>query len=238
MSAPVAGSTWERVGSTLTMAGWRYMLVSLPVLGFFLVRWLWIYLLWAGLLLRVSRFHLELTPTHPDRAGGLGFLGWGAATFALVLMAVSAVLSGGFAREIIHRGSSLDSLKYHVIIFVVLAVLILHLPLLAFTGKLARCRFRALLDFGTMVGRHDRAFDEKWVTLPAGEQAKLLGSPDASSLADIAQAYEHVERMQLIPFDKKALGVIVAAELIPMIPLIGTAIPLAEIFSKLGEFMV
>ena len=39
-------------------------------------------------------------------------------------------------------------------------------------------------------------------------------------------------------FDKKALIVLVLAALIPMIPLVGTAIPLLEILSKLGEFMV
>ena len=100
---------WERLGDAITPAGWWYILVSLPILVFFLLRWFWIFLLWAWFLFRVSRLELELTPTHPDRAGGLGFLGWGLACFALVLMAVSAVLSGSFAREILHRGSSLDS---------------------------------------------------------------------------------------------------------------------------------
>jgi len=57
-----------------------------------------------------SRLDLELTPTHPDRAGGLGALGWGIASFALVLMAISAVISGGLAYEIVHRGSSLNIL--------------------------------------------------------------------------------------------------------------------------------
>ena len=65
-----------------------------------------------------------------------------------------------------------------------------------------------------------------------------MGSPDVSSLADLGFAYEHVERMQFIPFDKKAVVVLALAALIPMIPLVGTAIPLAEILSKLGEFMV
>jgi hypothetical protein len=32
--------------------------------------------------------------------------------------------------------------------------------------------------------------------------------------------------------------VLLVAALIPMIPLVGTAIPLLEILSKLGEFMV
>ena len=231
-------STWERDGTTITLAGWWYILVSMPILLFFLLRWVWIFVLWAWFLFHVSRLDLELTATHPDRAGGLGFLGWGLASFALVLMAVSAVLSGSFAREIIHRGSSLDSLKYHVLVFVVLAIVILHAPLLAFAGKQARCRFRGLLDFGTLIWRHDRAFDEKWVKPLHSSQESLLGSADASSLAAIAAAFEHVDQMQLIPLDKKAAVVLVLAALIPMLPLIGTAIPLTEILSKLGEFMV
>jgi hypothetical protein len=231
-------STWERLGNTITPAGWWYILVSLPILAFLLIRWLWIFLLWAWLLFRVSRLDLELTPTHPDRAGGLGFLGWGLASFSLILMAVSASLSGSLAREILHRGSSLDSLKYHVIIFVVLAIVIVHAPLLAFAGKQLRCRFEGLLNFGALIWRHDRAFDEKWVKSLETSHQSLLGSPDAASLAELALAYEHVDRMQLIPFDKKALVVLVVATLIPMIPLVGTAIPLVEILSKLGEFMV
>jgi hypothetical protein len=231
-------STWERVGGTITPSGWWYIVVSLPILTFFLFRWVWIFFLWAWFLFRVSRLDLELTPTHPDRAGGLGFLGWGLASFSLVLMAVSAVLSGGFAREIIHRGSSLDSLKYHVIVFVVLAIVILHTPLLAFAGKQARCRFEGLLDFGSLIWRHDRAFDDKWVKSLDTNQVKILGSNDVSSLVNLGFAYEHVERMQLIPVDKKAVGVLILATLIPMIPLVGTAIPLKEILAKLGELMV
>jgi hypothetical protein len=231
-------TTWERVGTTTTFAGWWYALVSLPILVFLLLRWLWVFLLWGWFLYRVSRFDLKLTPTHPDHVGGLGALGWGLASFAIVLLAVSAVVSGGLAYEIVHRGSSLAELKYHVIVFVVLALAIIHAPLLAFSGRLARCRFRGLLDFGALIGRHDRAFDEKWVDRPDANPENLLGSPDVTSLASIATVFEHVDRMQFIPVDKKALAVLIVAALVPMIPLVGTAIPLTEILSKLAELMV
>jgi hypothetical protein len=233
----IADSTWERMGTAITAAGWWYILVSLPILVFLLLRWVWIFLLWAAFLFRVSRLDLELTPTHPDRAGGLGFLGWGLASFAVVLLAVSAVLSGSLAGEILFRGSSLGQLKYHVVVFVALSIAFLQAPLLVFSGRLGRCRFQALLDFGTLIGRHDRAFDERWIKARDAGRASLLGSPDVSSLADIGTVYEHVERMQLVPFDRKALGVLIAAALIPMIPLVGTAIPIQEILSKLGEFL-
>jgi hypothetical protein len=231
-------STWERAGTSITMAGWWYALISLPILFFLLFRWLWVFVLWASFLFRVSRIDLELTPTHPDRAGGLGFLGWGLVSFALVLMAVSAVMSGGFAYEIIHRGSSLANLKYHVIIFVVLAIVILHAPLLFFTPRLARCRIRGLFDFGSLIGTHDCAFDQKWFRSGAMNRDSLLGNPDVQSLAGIAQVYEHLDRMQLIPFDKKAVVVLLVSALIPMVPLLGTTVALSEILSMLGKAMV
>ena len=83
-------SSWERLASRTTPAGWWYMAVSLPFLYFFLLRWLWVFLVWAWFLYQTSRLDLELTPTHPDRTGGLGFIGWGLASFATVLMAVSS----------------------------------------------------------------------------------------------------------------------------------------------------
>ena len=104
-----------------------------------------------------------------------------------------------------------------------------------FTGRLARCRFRGLLDFGSLIGDHDRAFDEKWLK---SQGSSLLGSPDMGSLADMSPVYEQVERMQLLPWDKQALIVLVAAALIPMIPLLGTVTGLTEILSMLGKFVV
>jgi hypothetical protein len=234
----IRGTSWQREGTIITPAGWWYILVSLPILYYYLLCWFWVFVLWAGFLFRVSRLNLELTPTHPDRAGGLGFLGWGMASFAIILLAVSAVISGGLAREIIHGGSSLNSVKYHVILFVVLAIGVLYAPLLVFTGRLARCRFRGLLDFGTLIWIHDHDFDEKWIKTLGSKGDSLLGSRDATSLGAISRAYEHVDNMLLVPFDKKALMVLILAAVIPMIPLLGTELPFMDILKALGEFMV
>ncbi len=232
-------SSWERLGPSLTPAGWWYILVSLPVLFFFLLRWVWVFVVWSWFLFKVSRLDLELTATHPDRAGGLGFIAWGLASFSTILMAFAAVVSAAFADEILHKGESLNSLKYHAIVFLVTALVVLHAPLLAFSGKLTRCRFAGLLEFGALVWRHDQAFDEKWIkSRPGANQESLLGSQDVQSLADIATCYEHVDRMWPLPFDTKAFAVLVLAALLPMVPLLGTAIPLHEIFMKLGELLL
>jgi hypothetical protein len=235
-------SNWERLavaqGGAITWAGWWSILVCLPILVFLLLRWFWKTCAWAWFLFRVSRLELELTPTHPDRAGGLGFLAWGQASFAPVLAAVSAVLSGSFAGQVLYAGESMHRLKYHLMVFVVLSLGFLLAPLLVFSRKLAQCRFRAVLDFGMLIWRHDRAFDEKWVRAPATEQKGLLGCPDVSSLANIAAAFEHVERMRVVPLDHQAVIVLFLAAMVPMLPFVASTIPLTEILKELGVFMV
>ena len=44
--------------------------------------------------------------------------------------------------------------------------------------------------------------------------------------------------MLLMPFDKKASMVLVLAALLPMIPLLGTSVPLGDILKALGKFLV
>lgn len=64
-----------------------------------------------------------------------------------------------------------------------------------------------------------------------------MGSSDPLSLAALATTYEHIEEMRLIPIDKKAMLLIVISAIVPLLPLIGTEIPLPEVMSKLAEFL-
>jgi hypothetical protein len=235
-------SSWERLaaseGSRITVAGWWSILVALPILVFLLLRWFWRMCVWAWFLYRASGLELDLTPTHPDRAGGLGFLAWAQAGFAPVVAAVSSVLSGSLAGEVIYGGKSLGSLKYHVIVFVGLALAFVLAPLLVFFGKLARCRFQGVLDFRMLIWRHDRAFDEKWVRGSGPKDENILGNPDVSSLADISAAFEHVQRMRPIPLDSMAVLVLLLAAVVPLLPFLASTIPLTDILEDLGMFMV
>lgn len=231
-------SSWERQGDVITPAGWWYMIVGLPLLYFFLLRALWTFVLWVVFLFRVSFEELQLTASHPDHCGGMGFLGWGLASFVPTIIAFSTVMSAGFAFEIYHRGETLDSLKYHVIIYVLLIVIFVHLPVIPFASQLSRCRFRGLLEFSSLALRHDRAFDEKWIQQQSKTQEKVLGTPDAMSLIGIAGAYEHIQAMRIIPWDSRAVLTVAIAAAVPMVPLVGTEIPFRDIILKLCEFLV
>ena len=68
-----------------TLAGWWLGCVSLPIVQFILLRWYFRLLIWTRFLWQVSRIDLRLVPTHPDRAGGLGFLSTVTYAFAPLL---------------------------------------------------------------------------------------------------------------------------------------------------------
>jgi hypothetical protein len=92
-------------GMHITLAGWWYALVSIPIFQFLVYRWLWRLIIWARLLWRMSRLDLRLTPTHPDLAAGLGFLGIAPATFGIIPFALDSLL--GHSRERYHFQRSL-----------------------------------------------------------------------------------------------------------------------------------
>jgi len=59
----------------LTAAGYWLAFVSIPLFQFILFRWYMRLVLWFRLLWQISRLNLHLTAAHPDREGGIGFLG-------------------------------------------------------------------------------------------------------------------------------------------------------------------
>jgi hypothetical protein len=102
-----------------SLAGYWYAYVSIPVFQFLLLRWYFRIFIWARALWQVSRLDLHLVPTHPDRAGGLGFLGGSAAAFMPLLLAQGALLAGNIANHIFYAGKTLLDFKPEIVAVVV-----------------------------------------------------------------------------------------------------------------------
>ena len=119
-------------GSTLSLVGWWYGLVSLPVLQFLTLRWFFRLSVWARFLWQVSRLDLSLVPTHPDRVGGLGFLSNVLYAFIPLSAAFGAVLAGTLADRIFYAGAKLPDFKMQIAAAVILLVLLFTGPLLVF----------------------------------------------------------------------------------------------------------
>lgn len=216
----------------LTAAGWWYMLVSLPAFQFLFMRWIFRGVVWARVLAQVSRLPLRLVATHPDQSGGLAFVAIGQSGFAILVLAASASLSAVMADEVVYGGVPLESLYPSMAAFAVLATLIVLAPLATFAPKLSALKREALFAYAKLSSLHDSAFDRKWRRSEADPEA-LLGDPDASSLADLATGYERARALRPIPVNLPAVGPLLVAAALPMLPLIATKVPLKDILKGL-----
>ncbi len=217
----------------LTPAGYWYAFVSVPFFQFVLVRWYVRLMIWFRFLWQVSRLNLHLTPTHPDRAGGLGFLGRTAYAFGPILFAQGALLSGIIATQILFEGKSLLSFKVEAAGFVAFFVLFILGPLCVFTPPLLRAKRKGLGEYGMLASRYVQEFEGKWIRGGAPKGEELLGSGDVQSLADLGNSYATVQEMRVVPFGIRDMTPLVVASAAPLLPVLLTVFSLEELVTRL-----
>lgn len=238
-SISVHVGTWRVLatgsGFHITLAGWWYVIICIPLFQFLFFRWVWRLIIWTRLLWRVSRIDLQLVPTHADQAAGLGFLGIAPTTFGLIPFAVASVASSVIGKDIIYDGAQLAQFRAQIVGLVLFLVLISVGPLLVFSWKLAMTKRRGMLLYGALVDVHDRAFWDKWVETDKPDGEAIKGNPDPSSLADLGSGYERVRNMRLVPFDLRAVISVVITSTIPFTPLLLTVYPFNELMKKVAD---
>ena len=216
-----------------SLAGWWLSFVSLPLFQFLLVRWYFRLVIWARFLWRVSRIDLRLIPTHPDRAGGLGFLGAVAYAFAPVLLAQGVMMAGTIASKIFYAGATLPEFKVELIGLVAVMVFAILAPMLVFGPKLEAAKRAGLREYGTLAQRYVREFDGKWLRGGAPADEPFIGSADIQSLADLGNSYEVVKGMRFVPFTAQTVLQLAITTLVPVVPLMLTMISLEELLERL-----
>lgn len=226
----------------LTLPGYWYVFVSLPVFQFVLLRWYVRLFIWFQFLWRVSRFELRLLPAHPDRAGGLGFLGVGSYAFTPILFAQGAVLSGLIANRIFYQGQTLLNFKLNIVGFVAFFLVFILAPLLVFSPQLNDAKRRGLGEYGTLASTYVSEFQDKWLPdrdrkPPAAHNEELLGSGDIQSLADLGNSFGFVRDMRFVPFSLQDIARLAAATAIPLLPLLLTIMPLDELLTRLAKIV-
>jgi hypothetical protein len=230
-------ATWyatpSSTGTSLTIAGLWYGYVSLPLFQFLLCRWYFRVFIWARFLWQVSRIDLSLIPTHPDRLGGLGFLGTSAYAFMPLAAAHGAMLAGTLANRIFYNGADLRDFKAEIALMVLFVLILVCLPLLVFASQLAAARRRGMAEYGTLAERYVREFDAKWLRGGAAPDEPLIGSADIQSLADLSNSVEIVRSMSTVPVGRDAIVRTAIATLVPLLPLLLTIMPLEELLQKL-----
>ena len=219
----------------LLPAGWYYVFVSQLVYQFLVALSFWKWLLWCYFLFRLSRLNLRLVPTHPDRHGGIGFLGLSPMGIAPVMFAAAVAIGSNWRHQILAQGAHLASFKLEGAALLFIVLLIAIGPLVFFVPTLAKVRRQGLLDYGTLGQLHSTYFHVKWILNRTGHEEEFLSAPEVSTLTDYGSSYESIGKMQPFPVDKGAFISLALAVALPMLPVVLAEVPLAVVLKGLLE---
>jgi hypothetical protein len=213
------------------MAGNWLAFVSVPLFQFILLRWYVRFLIWFWFLLRVSHLKLHLPALHPDRAGGLGFLGETSLAFAPLLFAHSALLAGQIASRILYNGGTLLASELTIAGYVVFSIVAALAPLSSFTAKLIRAKLRGLEKYGAFASSYVMDFDQKWLQGKVNDEP-AMGSGDIQSLADLGNSFAAARAMRPMPIATDEIVLLVVVTVAPFLPLLLTIMPLDQLIMR------
>jgi hypothetical protein len=221
----------------VTFARVWYVLVSLPIVQFLIVRWLWHWCIWSYIVIRVSRLPLHMNASHPDHAGGIGFLSSPVTSFAGYVLALAATLSGAWGTQILDGHATLQSFVPTFILFVVVVLVVACAPLLGYTSHLYQARHRDIGANNRLALEFVRAFYGRWID-KLGKADDLAQWPDYTRLTDMGGSYESLVKIRLVPIGPRSVLSIWAAAVAPMLPLVATTMPLDKLLLDIGHALL
>jgi hypothetical protein len=210
-----------------------FSLVSRPLFVLALLAWIWRLGVLGWAFSRIARLDLSLAPTHPDRAGGLGFLERLPGGFAPLLLAITVPIAGRWGHDAAYHGLDVNSLRGPAVALVLLNVAIALAPMLAFAPRLRATRREALAKWGALLAEHGRLVERRWIRREPVADDALLAAPELGPVADTVALYETVRGMRAAPIARSSLVPPLVATVIPLLPVAATQIPLKEIAKKL-----
>jgi len=222
----------------LTLAGWWYAFVSLNLFRFVLLRWYYRIVIWYVFLFRVSRLSLDLNPLHPDRAGGIGFVGSSARALTPVLLAHTLAISGAIGGRILHENAKLPQFQTEIALVIGLLAVLVILPLTFFAVALENARRQGTREFGLLASQYVDGFRAKWLHGKPPEGEQLVGSADIQSLADLGNAYGVVQEMRMLPGNWQTVLRLAIVVALPFAPLLLTMFPFNELIGRVVGMLV
>jgi hypothetical protein len=222
----------------LSAAGRWYVFVSLPLLLLLVVGWLWRLVLWTRFLVLVARLDLAIVPEHPDRAGGMGFVGYSVRGFATVAAAFGAIVAGAVGNQVLHNGVQLPAMRYVIAGTAAACVVLFCAPLCVFAGRLAAERRRGLRHFGELATSFGLQFGREWFTGDSRVERATLERGDFSAATDLYQVVDRVQAMRFVPLDRVNVTMVAVASLVPFAPVALMAVPFDTLLTAVMGMLV
>lgn len=212
-------------------AGWWSLLVSAPLYFFLMFRWLWRLIVWTLLMRDIGKLPLQLVATHPDKAGGLGFLTIFPAMFLPLVFSLSMVFATGILQTLLIEGGQVTELEYTVFAWLMLVLIFFVGPLGLFTPRLLALKEQSILDYGTMVSHYNRMAESK--ILDDFAQGRPIDNETVSLLSDISAGLDTIKSMKIMPVEFFALIPLIVSALLPLIAVAAIKFPMGSLLWSL-----
>ena len=148
-------------------------------------------------------------------------------------MAATSVIGATWRHEILVGHETLNAFKVPAVILLAVVAVVALGPLVFFVPRLAAVRRTGILEYGILGQLHSLDFHEKWIHARAGHEAEFLTALESSTLADFGRVYEKLKQMKPFPADKEALIALALSAVVPLLPVLLTAIPLKVVLETL-----
>ena len=139
--------------------------------------------------------------THPDKRGGLGFLGLTVAAFEPIAFAATSVIASTWRHDILRHGADLTNFKLSAIVLVLVILLVALGPLIFFVPRLAALRCSGVVEYGILGQLHSAEFQDKWIEHRAGHEDEFLRATEINTLSGFGNTYEKIGNLKPFPAD-------------------------------------
>ncbi len=230
----------ERERARIGLAGQWYTFVVRPLVGILLAAWLWRTWAVAVYLCRgIARLPLRFAPTHPDGAGGLGFVADLPLIFTPFIFALSSGVAADLAAAILKQDTTLKAMTFPIAGIAVVLVLLAVIPLLLFVRPLRDMAYDAYDDYSALLVRYGQGVHARWIDRkPVDDDEGLLSAPEIGPVADVNALFEAVANIRPLQIGREMLIKLAVVALVPFLPVLLMTMPLEELIGVLKDVVL
>ena len=219
-------------------AQWWLAIVSQPLFLIYVARWCWRSLVWFRTLRCIARLDLNMVPAHPDRAGGVLFVAQSIPVLAPFGFALACALAGAIAGStaVIHLNLTILLAAAGTLLGFLLIMAIG--PLCWLSTPLRATQLRGIVEYGELATRVGRRFEARWLRERRFVTSEALSASDFSATIDLYSVVSAVYTVRIIPVKARSLFKLVAATIIPFVPLLLMLVPTQELMHFVAKLLL
>src|SRR6185369_15583435 len=105
--------------------------------------------------------------------------------------------------------------------------------MLAFVSQLFEAKRKGSQEYGTLASHFVLEFERKWILGKDRGEISVMGG-DIQSLSDLSNSFNVVQGMKIVPIGRTSIVTLALFTLAPVLPLLLTMMPLADLIKMLA----